>query len=134
MQTDEDQIQRLVSKWMAATKAGDVETVLDLMTDDVVFLIPGREPMGKTEFAAAAKAQSGGKAPKFDGHSEIQEIRVLGEWAFMWTKLAVTVTPSDGSPAMKRAGHTLTVLRKGSGKWRISRDANLLSPVQVTGT
>lgn len=30
---------------MAATKVGDVDTALSLMTDDVVFLVPGRPPM-----------------------------------------------------------------------------------------
>ena len=131
MQSDEDQIRQLVTTWMTATKSGDVGTVLDLMTDDVIFLTPGRDPMGKTEFVAAAKAQSAGNAPKFDGKSKIQEIEVIGEWAFMWTKL--TVTPSDGSPSMKRAGHTLTILRKENGNWRIARDANLLAPVQAPG-
>ena len=58
MQSDEQQIRQLVTTWMAATKAGDVDTVLDLMADDVVFLVPGRPPMRKGEFASAAKAQS----------------------------------------------------------------------------
>lgn len=94
MQSDEQEIRHLVATWMAATKAGDIETVLSLMADDVVFLRPGHPPMtGKAAFAAAAGAQSGQGPPKFDGTSEIQEIKVLGEWAFMWAKLSVVVTP-----------------------------------------
>ncbi len=61
-----------------------------------------------------------------EGESEIQEVRVLGDWAFMWTHLHVKVTPADGSAAMDRSGHTLTVLRKDAGSWRLARDANLL--------
>ena len=45
MSTDEQQIRALVATWMQATQAGDVDTVLDLMTDDVVFLVPGRPPI-----------------------------------------------------------------------------------------
>ena len=45
MQNDEQAIRQLVATWMAATKAGDMETVLSLMADDVVFLLPGRPPM-----------------------------------------------------------------------------------------
>jgi uncharacterized protein (TIGR02246 family) len=41
---------------MAANQAGDVETVLSLMADDEVFMVPGREPLGKAEFAASAQA------------------------------------------------------------------------------
>src|SRR5262245_47399965 len=54
MEKDEQEIRELVETWMAATKAGDVEAVLGLMTDDVVFLVPGQPPMGRAEFAAAA--------------------------------------------------------------------------------
>ena len=67
MQTDEQQIRALVATWMAATKAGDVETVLGLMTEDAVFLVPGKPAMRKSEFAAAARAQATGNAPTFDG-------------------------------------------------------------------
>jgi uncharacterized protein (TIGR02246 family) len=130
MQSDEEQIRQLVATWMAATKAGDVDTVLDLMAEDVVFLVPGRPPMRKDEFAAAARAQSGQGAPKVDGTSEIQEIKVAGDWAFMWTELTVVATPPDGSPPIERAGHTLTVLKKEKGKWLLARDANLLTPVR----
>ncbi|HSE59858.1 MAG TPA: hypothetical protein VLA99_14250 [Nitrospiraceae bacterium] len=34
MQSDEEEIRRLVATWMAATKAGDVETLLSLMSED----------------------------------------------------------------------------------------------------
>src|SRR5678816_405684 len=87
MQTDEQQIRALVATWMAATKAGDVETVLGLMTEDAVFLVPGKPAMRKSEFAAAARAKATGNAPTFDGSSDIQEVQVSGDWAFMWSKL-----------------------------------------------
>ena len=131
MQDDEQQIRKLVATWMAATKAGDVDTVLGLMTDDVVFLVPGRPPMGKSEFAAAARAQAGGTAPSFDGSSDIQEIQVAGDWAWLWSRLRVVVTPGDGSPRLQREGHTLTVLRRSQGRWLLARDANLLGAAQA---
>ncbi len=40
MQNDEQEIRELVKNWMAATKSGDIETVLGLMTEDVVFWLP----------------------------------------------------------------------------------------------
>lgn len=128
MTADEQAIRALVATWMRATQAGDVDTVLDLMTDDVVFLIPGRPPMRKPDFAAAAKAQAGGRAPRFEGESDIREIQVLGDWAFLWTRLRVVATPPDGSPPFAREGHTLTILKKDGGQWRLARDANLLGP------
>ena len=128
-QRDEQAIRELVSAWMDATKAGEIEKVLSLMSDDVVFLMPGQPPMGKAGFAAAARAQAGKDAPNVNGTSEIQEITILGEWAFMWTKLTVVVTPTGGGPSMTRSGHTLSVLKKHQGKWVLARDANMLTPV-----
>jgi uncharacterized protein (TIGR02246 family) len=103
--------------------------VLSLMSDDIVFLMPGQPVMRKAGFAAAARAQGGNKAATFDGTSDIQEIRVLGDWAFMWTKLTVVATPPGGGPPITRSGHTLSILRKHNGRWVLARDANMLAPV-----
>jgi uncharacterized protein (TIGR02246 family) len=114
---------------MTATKAGDVSKLLGLMTDDVLFLVHGKPPFGKEQFAAGlAPPGDGAPRPVFEGHSEIQEIHVAGDFAWMWTKLAVESTLPDGRKT-KRAGTTLSVLRKSQGRWRIARDANLLAPV-----
>jgi len=130
MEADEREIRQVVAKWMTATKAGDIETVLTLMADDVVFLIAGQPPMiGKAAFAAAARVQSGQAAPRFDGTSDIQEIKVLGDWAFIWTKLTVVVTPPGEAAPMTRAGHTLSMFKKQNGSWVLARDANMLAPV-----
>ena len=134
MQSDEQEIRQLVATWMTATKAGNIETVLSLMAEDVVFLMPGRSPMiEKSAFAAAAGAHAGQERPQFDGTSEIQEIKVVGEWAFMWTQLSVVMTPAGGAPSMTRAGHTPSILKKQNGKWVLARDANMLSPVSKSG-
>jgi ketosteroid isomerase-like protein len=42
MQNDEQEIRQLVATWMSATKGGDVKAILELMTDDVVFLVAGQ--------------------------------------------------------------------------------------------
>ena len=130
MSSDEQQIRELVSTWMSATRVGDIATVMSLMTDDVVFLVAGQEPFGKEQFAAAMKPQTGGTMPLIDGRSEIQEIRISGDHAYLWSKLTVSVAPPNGA-TVHRAGHTLSVLRKTAGRWQLARDANLLSPVRV---
>jgi uncharacterized protein (TIGR02246 family) len=130
MESDEREIRDLVAIWMAATKAGDLDRVLSLMADDVVFLVPGHDPMiGKGAFAAVSQAQAGAGAPQIEGTSEIQEVQIVGDWAFIWTKLKIVITPPGGAPPTTRAGHTLSVLKKQNGKWVLARDANLLAPV-----
>ena len=128
MPHDEDEIRQLVATWMSATRAGDIDTVLSLMADDAVFLVPGQAVMRKEDFAAAARARPGADAPCFEGESEIMEIVVTGEWAYMWTRLTVVVNMPGTTPA-RRAGHTLSVLRKQHGRWVLARDANLLAPI-----
>jgi ketosteroid isomerase-like protein len=72
---------------------------------------------------------TGAPHPEFNGHSEIQEIQVNGDWAYLWTRLHVDVT-QPGGKLIKRAGHTLSVLRKTGGRWLLARDANLLTTVE----
>src|SRR5438270_5971493 len=119
---DETAIRNLVDTWMGASKAGDIATVLSLMTNDVVFMVPGREPFGKQAFAAASDAM---KNMRMEGTSEIRELRVLGDWAYVRNYIEMAITPAGGEPA-RRSGYTLTILRKESGRWRLARDANLL--------
>src|SRR3982751_2342525 len=109
--TDEAAIRKLVDTWMAASKSGDIATVLDLMTDDVVFMVPGREPFGKEAFAAASE---GMKNVTVDGKASIVELRVLGDWAYLRNHIDITMTPSGSTP-MRRSGYTLTILRKVDG-------------------
>lgn len=132
MQSDEEQIRQLTASWLSATRRSDIGTVLDLMTDDAVFLMPGHGPMTKKDFAEVAKKQSNATSPRIDGTSEIQEIKIIGDWAFMWTKLSIVTTPIDDAPSTERYGHTLTILKKEKGKWLLARDANMLSPVRNT--
>ena len=47
MDRDEQAIRKLIATWMTATMAGDTATVLGLMADDVVFLVPGRPPIAR---------------------------------------------------------------------------------------
>ena len=125
MSSDERAIRDLVETWMRASQAGDTAKVLSLMADDVVFMVPGQEPFGKDAFAAMAKGMSG---VRMEGSSDIRELQVLGDWAYLRNHITVAVTPPNGK-VMKRAGYTLTVLRKENGKWLLARDANLLTEV-----
>jgi uncharacterized protein (TIGR02246 family) len=127
MKSDEQAIRDVISTWLEASKAGDNEKVLSLMTDDVVFLIPGHAPMrGKSGFAAA---QGGMRPFEFEATSDIQEIRVMADWAYTWTHLTVVMTPKGGGDTVKRSGPTLSIFRKEAGRWLLARDANMLSQV-----
>jgi uncharacterized protein (TIGR02246 family) len=129
MTDDERAIRDLVETWMEASKAGDTATVLSLMSDDAVFMVPGHEPFGKDAFAAASASQS---EFRIDGNSEIRELQVLGDWAYLRNHIDITVTPPVGQK-VRRAGWTLTILKKQpDGRWLLTRDANLLAVQPAT--
>src|SRR5262249_34036105 len=71
MVPDERGIRELVDTWMKASRAGDIETVLSLMSDDVIFMVPGREPFGKQSFAANSRSMDG---VKLEGSADIREL------------------------------------------------------------
>jgi uncharacterized protein (TIGR02246 family) len=125
MTEDERAIREVIATWMRASAAGDTATVLSLMADDVVFLVPGRPPFGKEAFAAA---QPGMAKFKIDGTSHVREVQVAGDWAYCWTDLRVVMTRTDGGSPIRRSGYTLSIFRRqADGRWVLARDANLLA-------
>jgi uncharacterized protein (TIGR02246 family) len=125
MADDEQGIRDLIDNWLRATARGDMADLMKMMAGDVVFLTPGQAPMGRDDFAAGFLAAV--EHVRIEASSEVQEIEVSGDLAYCWNYLDVLVTPVAGGSAQRRAGHTLTVLRKENGRWVIARDANLLA-------
>ncbi len=124
-QNDESAIRDLITTWMNA--GGNLDIVLPLMDEDVVFLQAGQPPMrGRAAFAAASQGMQN-QNMRFEASNEIIEVHVNGDWAYCWTQLNVTVL-IEGKPPIHRAGPTLSVLRRQSnGAWAIYRDANMLA-------
>jgi uncharacterized protein (TIGR02246 family) len=78
------------------------------MSDDVIFMVPGRKPFGKQGFAAASAAM---KDVKVEATGNIEELQVLGDWAYLRYRLEISMTSPHGTP-VRRSGYTLTILRK----------------------
>ena len=126
MSDDETAIRDLIATWMQASQQGDTDTVLGLMTEDVVFMVPGHEPFGKAAFLAASESMKG---MRMESKSEIRELQVIGGWAYARNFIEVTMTPPGGDQPIRRSGYTLTLFRKNpDGRWFLARDANLLAP------
>jgi uncharacterized protein (TIGR02246 family) len=125
MTDDARQIRELIDSWIAASNAGDVPALMDMMTDDVIFMTPGRPPFGKAEFAADSERVKGAA---IDAHAEVQEIDVFGPRAYIRNHVRVELS-APGQPARRMSGYAMSVLRKeADGRWRIARDANLVMP------
>ena len=127
MSTAEKAIRKLIEDWMQASAKGDGAALLNMMSDDVIFMTAGGEPFGKEQFAERMQAL---RDAHMEAKSEPVEIKVLGDWAYVRNHIVVTMTPKSGQPT-RRSGYTLTILnRKPDGAWMITRDANLLPPME----
>jgi uncharacterized protein (TIGR02246 family) len=129
MTNDEREIRDTIEKWHRASTDGDVDTVLGLMSDDVVFLVAGREPMaGRMAFGKALRALVG--SHRIESTGDVQEVKVSGDMAYAWSFLNVQMTPVAGGEAVRRSGNVLSIFsRQPDGSWQLTRDANLLSRV-----
>jgi uncharacterized protein (TIGR02246 family) len=124
MTDDERAIRGVVEQWLAASRAGDLDTLLSLMTDDVIFMVPGSKPFGKERFAANAAAM---RNVKVEAAGTIEELQVLGDWAYIRNYLEVSITPPNGTTS-SHSGYSLTILRRQpDGRWQLARDANLVT-------
>ena len=131
MSAEEDdarQIRGLVDSWIAASNTRDLPALMGMMTDDIVFMTPGRAPFGKAEFAADVERM---KSVAIDARAEVQEIEVFGPRAYIRNHVRVELT-SPGQAPKRVSGYAMSVLRKeADGRWRIARDANLVMPEQT---
>jgi uncharacterized protein (TIGR02246 family) len=126
---DEQAIRNAIASWIDATRNGDVAAILPLMTEDVVFLLPGQPPMtGRDSFADSMRKMA--RTHRVMPDSVVEEVVVSGDLAYSRTRLEVRIEPLGGGVAVRRAGHTLSVFRRNAqGQWQLARDANLLAPV-----
>jgi uncharacterized protein (TIGR02246 family) len=129
MTEDHKQIRAVIARWHDATAEGDVEAILELMSEDVVFLVAGHEPMrGRQAFADGLRSLL--KTHHVVSSGIVQEVIVSGDLGYSWTQLKVSTTTIAGGDTMVRTGSTLSIFRKDpNGSWVLARDANLLTPL-----
>ena len=128
MTSDERNIRTVHSLWIDAVNAGDLTRLLTLVAEDVVFLAPGEAPFGRERFSSNFTAAH--QQMQICCTSELQEIMVVGEFAYTRSGDALSVTPRAGGRAAQFAGHRMTVYRKQrDGRWLLSRDVHTLCPL-----
>jgi uncharacterized protein (TIGR02246 family) len=115
-----------MAQWRQLTAEGNLEGLLSLLADDVVFLTPGNPPITKQDFAKGFREVSG-KA-RIEAIQDVKEIRASGNIATAWSHLTVVLTPKEGGKTSEASGYVLTVFhRSAAGKWLLARDANLVA-------
>jgi len=114
--------------WIAAVNSGDLDRLMAMMTDDVIFLHPGRAPFGRDDFPDGFLAAH--RDNRIDCRSDLEEVTVVGAVAYSVCCDALTVVPRAGGKTVELAGERLTVYRlQADGRWLLACDANTLAVV-----
>src|SRR5262249_12227630 len=106
LRTDEKEIRALVDRWLIASAKRDLSTIRNLMSDDVVVMVPGTETFGRETFTQNYHRLEG---IKITTSTDIQELKVTVDWAWMRSFLTVTFTSTNGDSSVE-SGYALTIL------------------------
>jgi uncharacterized protein (TIGR02246 family) len=121
-ETDLEAIDRVRAAHVAALNAGDAEAWAAQFTDDGVQMPPNAPAnIGK----AMIRSWAGAFLDQFrlQFAFEVDEARVLGEWAFERGGYTIRLDPKAGGPLMQDIGKYITVYQRETGDtWRIARD------------
>jgi len=107
---------------VAALNTGDARAWAALFTDDGVQMPPN---MPANIGRAAIEPWSTGFMDMFgvEFALSVDEVRVLGDWAFERGTYTIGLNPKSGGPSMQDTGKYITIYQRKSGdSWRMARD------------
>lgn len=118
----------------AAFGRGDAAGVAAEYTEDAMLMPPFRPPVvGR----AGVEANYQGLFQQFDSElsTEVEEVEIAGDWAFMRGTFRQQLTPKGGGQAIPAEGKYLAVVRRqADGSWKFHRDMfNGSSPPALPG-
>ncbi len=118
---DSDEIEALLKGYEGVLNAGDVAGILELYTEDGVFMAqhnPSAVGIQQVEAAYTAVFEAIDLNVEFD----IVEIELISDdWAFARTNSAGTTTINATGDKVAEGNQELFVLRKDDGDWKIAR-------------
>lgn len=123
---DAEQIETVKAAWIAALKAGDVDLLMSLVTDDVVAMHPsGKTTQGKQEMAD--DFQRFFAKFRIDQTAICEECIVAGEWAFERSRVNTKLEPIAGGQASEVDSKVVVILRRtADGNWKVARTIAVL--------
>lgn len=119
MDAEIDAVSRKMNELVSAS---DIEGILEILTDDVVFLPPGADPkVGREAYRQWVT--------EFQRHYRVshietvsREIRRVGDWAYEWGLVREEYVPRGTEPPAALVGKFMrTFQRQRDGKWKIAR-------------
>jgi ketosteroid isomerase-like protein len=109
--------------YTAAINSNNLDSLLAMCTEDVVFLSPN-EPVVAGKAAVRAWSAAYLKAYTIHWDKTVSELIVAGDWAFERYAYKEHDIPSGGGAPVTDTGKGLIIYHHDAdGKWRVARDA-----------
>ena len=120
------EIEKLKAAWIAALRTGDIDRLLDMVTDDVVAAHPGgKTTHGKQELADDFRRFF--RDFRMDQRVTCEETVEAGEWAFDRSCVSTKVLPVAGGEPAQVNSEVMVILRRSTdGLWKVARTMAVL--------
>ena len=125
MDKDMEAIRKLHEKDMAASKAGNFETLRSLMTDDAIVLPPDEKALhGRKEiddnFTRMKEAMSQFEVLEYV--LDFKEVKILGDYAYEWGEIRGRMQQKGSDKAQSSIFKVMRILQKqADGNWKVHR-------------
>jgi uncharacterized protein (TIGR02246 family) len=101
--------------------ANDADMMMSQWTDDIVLLQSGA-PIMRGRAAIAEVFRSVESPEVIDYVLDVQEVKVLGDYAFQWGAYRYSMRPRGGGETVQTSGKIMRILqRQPDGSWKIHR-------------
>ena len=121
---DLKKIDALHAKDMKASRDGDFKTLRSILSDEAVILAPNANPVqGKDTHDKNFNAmqQSGSPTEVLSYSIKMEEIRVLGDFAFEWGTIHGSSRDKNTGAITDSKKNVMRILRKENGEWKVFR-------------
>ena len=116
------------SRWAEYYKAGDLDALMTLYTDDVIVALHGQPALyGKEAVREYFSTRIGKADTEFELDYELEEVH--GDIAYIISKYWLVATDRETGTTYKDAGRSLLVYKRGAGgDWLIAADIDQATP------
>ncbi len=116
------------SRWAEFYKAGDLDSLMTLYTDDAIVALHGQPALyGKDAIRQYFSTRIGTADTEFELDYELEEIH--GDIAYIISKYWLVATDRETGDTYKDAGRSLLVYKRGpDGNWLIAADIDQATP------
>ncbi len=130
---DMEAISALFASIVPLISSDGADGLFTLYTDDVVLMVPDQwTDLDRQEALAFYTDGLDWGKPDPDNYSiTLEEVVVMGDWAYVRQRSQGQVVPTNGEPAYMQGSRHLTILRRQpDGAWKIARDIFHNPPIE----